>query len=227
MNITLGVPRINEIINATKEISTPIITTKLLNEVDLISSRIVKGRLETTTLGDICKYIKEVYSPKGCYLSLKLDLELIQALQLELTIDEIIGSILKTRKMKLKLDNIWKKNPSKLHIEPFDTSRDKMFFSMQTLKKMLPNVIVKGIPTINRAVINKKQEDESKHELLVEGYGLKKVMTTPGVDFIYTKTNHIIEMEEVLGIEAARQTIINEIKYTMESHGMQIDIRHI
>jgi DNA-directed RNA polymerase III subunit RPC1 len=48
---------------------------------------------------------------------------------------------------------------------------------------MLPNVIVKGISSINRAVINKKQNDESKHELLVEGYGLKKVMTTPGVDF--------------------------------------------
>jgi DNA-directed RNA polymerase III subunit RPC1 len=39
---------------------------------------------------------------------------------------------------------------------------------------------------------------------LVEGYGLKKVMVTPGVDFTQTKTNHIIEMEEVLGIEAAR-----------------------
>ena len=65
MNITLGVPRINEIINATKVISTPIITTTLVNEVDLISARIVKGRLETTLLGGICKYIKEVYSPKG------------------------------------------------------------------------------------------------------------------------------------------------------------------
>jgi DNA-directed RNA polymerase III subunit RPC1 len=31
MNVTLGVPRINEIINATKLISTPIITAKLVN----------------------------------------------------------------------------------------------------------------------------------------------------------------------------------------------------
>lgn len=122
--------------------------------------------------------------------------------------------------MKLKPENIWKKNEAKLHIEPYDTGRDRMYFVMQTLKKMLPSVIVKGISTINRAVINQKQGDESKYELLVEGYGLKKVMTTPGVDFENTKTNHIIEMEDVLGIEAARQTIINEIKYTMESHGM-------
>jgi DNA-directed RNA polymerase III subunit RPC1 len=61
MNVTLGVPRINEIINATKLISTPIIAAKLVNEFDLISARLVKGRLETTLLGDICEYIKEVY----------------------------------------------------------------------------------------------------------------------------------------------------------------------
>ena len=63
MNITLGVPRINEIINATKLISTPIITAKLHNERDLIAARVVKGRLETTKLGGICDYIKEVYTP--------------------------------------------------------------------------------------------------------------------------------------------------------------------
>jgi DNA-directed RNA polymerase III subunit RPC1 len=34
MNVTLGVPRINEIINATKLISTPIITAKLVNQHD-------------------------------------------------------------------------------------------------------------------------------------------------------------------------------------------------
>jgi DNA-directed RNA polymerase III subunit RPC1 len=69
---------------------------------------------------------------------------------------------------------------------------------------MLPNVIVQGIPSVVRAVISKKQSDESKHLLLVEGIGLKKVMNTPGIDFRHTSSNHIIETEEVLGIEAAR-----------------------
>jgi len=54
MNVTLGVPRVNEIINATKEISTPIIAAKLENEDSEIAARIVKGELETTYLGDIC-----------------------------------------------------------------------------------------------------------------------------------------------------------------------------
>lgn len=155
MNITLGVPRIKEIINATKEISTPIITAKLINENDVIAARIVKGRVEKTLLGDIASYIKEVYSPRGCYLSVKLDLKAIESLKLEINAEHVKRGILTTPKIKIKEKNILIKNPSKLHIEPFDTTREKMYFSMQTLKNMLVNVIVSGIPSVVRAVISK------------------------------------------------------------------------
>jgi DNA-directed RNA polymerase III subunit RPC1 len=53
MNVTLGVPRIKEIINASKAISTPIITCRLVASDSETSARIVKGRLEKTYLGDV------------------------------------------------------------------------------------------------------------------------------------------------------------------------------
>lgn len=53
MNVTLGVPRIKEIINAAKAISTPIISCKLVASDSEASARIVKGRLEKTLLGDV------------------------------------------------------------------------------------------------------------------------------------------------------------------------------
>lgn len=53
MNVTLGVPRIKEIINAAKNISTPIISCRLVTSNNEASARIVKGRLETTRLGDV------------------------------------------------------------------------------------------------------------------------------------------------------------------------------
>ena len=53
MNVTLGVPRIKEIINASKLISTPIISCRLVNRTSEAASRIVKGRLEKTRLGDV------------------------------------------------------------------------------------------------------------------------------------------------------------------------------
>lgn len=54
MNITLGVPRIKEIINAAKNISTPIITAELVANKDQKETRKVKGRIERTLLGDAC-----------------------------------------------------------------------------------------------------------------------------------------------------------------------------
>ena len=36
-----------------------------------------------------------------------------------------------------------------------------------------------------------------------------------------------MEVEEVLGIEAARRCIIEEIKFTIGQYGIQVDDRHI
>lgn len=53
MNITQGVPRIKEIINASKNISTPVIETELEIDSDPEFARRVKGRIEKTTLGEV------------------------------------------------------------------------------------------------------------------------------------------------------------------------------
>jgi DNA-directed RNA polymerase III subunit RPC1 len=49
----------------------------------------------------------------------------------------------------------------------------------------------------------------------------------PGVDGRETKSNHIIEMQNVLGIEAARSMIASEIKYIMTAYGITVDRRHL
>lgn len=193
MNVTLGVPRIKEIINATDKISTPIIKAKLENEASLVAARIVKGRIEKTELGDVAEYIKEVYSPQGCYLSLKIDLAAIKALQLEVNIESIRQSILRTGKLKVKEKHIKVVRQDKMHIEPYETSREKLYFIMQQLKSRLPHVIIKGMPAIQRAVISKKEGCEDRFNLAIEGYGLAEVMRTPGIDFRATSTNHIME----------------------------------
>lgn len=96
-------------------------------------------------------------------MSIKLDLKAISALHLEVTIDTIKDSILRTPKLKIKEKHIRVMNNDKLHIEPYDTSRDKMYFIMLQLKARLPHVIIKGIPQIVRAVISKKERDRTKH----------------------------------------------------------------
>ncbi|KAG8300593.1 DNA-directed RNA polymerase III subunit RPC1 [Homalodisca vitripennis] len=89
MNITQGVPRIKEIINASKNISTPIITAHLENDTDPEFARRVKGRIEKTVLGEVCEYMEEVYLPYDSFLLVKLDLERIRLLKLEVDADSI------------------------------------------------------------------------------------------------------------------------------------------
>jgi len=65
--------------------------------------------------------------------------------------------------------------------------------------------VVKGLSEIKRAVINKiEKKDALTFELLAEGVGLKEVMATPGVEYTETMSNHILEIYEVLGVEAGR-----------------------
>ena len=52
-DITLGVPRIKEIINASRAISTPIISAQLMNDRNADEARGVKGRVEKTLLGEV------------------------------------------------------------------------------------------------------------------------------------------------------------------------------
>lgn len=90
MNITLGVPRIKEIINASKNISTPIITANLTKSSDSEFARLVKGRIEKTFLREISQYIEEVFTKQECCIIVKLDLERIRLLKVGKYFDRII-----------------------------------------------------------------------------------------------------------------------------------------
>ena len=91
---------------------------------------------------------------------------------------------------------------------------DDQYFTMQRLKEMLPSVIVNGIPTVHRAVLNKVEKPYNHMNLLIDGTGLLQVMGTVGVDHTKTVTNHVLEVLEVLGVEAARTVLINEVNTT-------------
>ena len=93
---------------------------------------------------------------------------------------------------------------------------------------MLDSVIIKGLPTVRRAIIHREDAGSRPNfVLLVEGERLGAVMATPGVDGHRTRCNNIREVAQVLGIEAARRTIIDEMLEVMQGHGVEVDIRHV
>ena len=226
MNVTLGVPRLKEIINASKSVSTPIMKVVLEESASLHSARIVKGRLERTTLGEISSSIKSVLGKEGAYILITLDAKLIERLELNIDAERVAKLLEQTQKLKIKENNIEVAGEHKLRVWPLvrDEVENNALFRLHFLVKELPKIIVQGIPTIQRAVIN---EDKGRYDLVVEGLNLKEVLGTAGVNHRETTSNHIIEVEKTLGIEAARNSIINEIIYTMSEHGITVDRRHV
>jgi DNA-directed RNA polymerase subunit A" len=66
-----------------------------------------------------------------------------------------------------------------------------------------------------------------RYIIYTEGSNLKEVLKIEGVDIGRTKTNDILEISKVLGIEAARNAIINEALDTLDEQGLRVDVRHI
>ncbi|XP_038060034.1 DNA-directed RNA polymerase III subunit RPC1-like isoform X2 [Patiria miniata] len=227
MNITLGVPRIKEIINASKNISTPIITAQLDIDDDADFGRLVKGRIEKTKLGEVSEFIEEVFLPDNCFILIKLDMDRINLLKLEVNAESVRISICAS-KLRVKHQNVEVISASMVTVMPQETSKSSMYYTLQFLKENLTDVVIQGISSVSRAVIHIDDKgSKALYKLLVEGDNLQAVVATRGVKGTTTTSNNTSEMEKTLGIEAARRTIIEQIEYTMVSHGMSIDHRHV
>ncbi|OJJ60468.1 hypothetical protein ASPSYDRAFT_56036 [Aspergillus sydowii CBS 593.65] len=237
MSITQGVPRIKEIINASKEISTPVIACELVEKQHVVGARMVKGRIEKTFLRDIIHYVRETWTGKEAFLTVKINWDTIRDLELDLSVPKIRRAIESTRRFKAD-DLTFRSTRSHIHImiDLDPSSKDKLskteiaatsadpFLRLKALKRLLPDIQVLGHPQASRAIIRTDEKSE-KNTLLVEGYGLRQCMNTDGVDGLRTTSNNVMEVREVLGIEAARKTIVQEISEVMKD--MDIDPRHM
>jgi DNA-directed RNA polymerase III subunit RPC1 len=99
-------------------------------------------------------------------------------------------------------------------------------FSLHALLRALPGAVVEVAPSVARAVISRDAADPDTCILTADARDLAAVLATPGVDGARTKTNNVVEVERVLGIEAARSAVAKEVTETMAAHGMAVDGRH-
>ena len=144
MNVTLGVPRIKEIINAAKIISTPIITCKLQVPESEPSARIVKGRIEKTLLGDIASVIEEAWGDVATSIGIHIDHRALSRLQLECTLDDIKRCIIENRKLKITEADIVLK-PRQWRLRIYVDGVDK-YHRLRFLKRSLPSIVVNVSP---------------------------------------------------------------------------------
>lgn len=214
LNVTLGLPRMIEIVDARKEPSTPIMTIYLTEEYRYnreMAEKVAKN-IESTTLESVADNIS-IDLVKNCIV-VNLNEESLKSR--DITVEDVVNAIKK--KMKLKIDVVG--NTLYLIIKTP---------TLKALRKRIPKVKsihLKGVPNIPRVII-KKDDTTGEFVLHSEGSNLKEVYEIEGVDTTRTISNNILEIQEVLGIEAARNAIINEINNTLSQQGLNVDIRHL
>ncbi len=221
INVTLGLPRLIEIMDARKEPSTPTMTIHLREGYanDRDKARQVSWQIEAAPLqefGDITTDMAKMQ------IVVHLNKQVCD--KRKITIKEI-------------LENGPKKIRDRRHYRDFDHETDEAngiltflpkdrgsYQNLFQLKEHVRNVIVQGIDDIERVVVRK---ESGEYILYTEGSNLKDVFAVRGVDTSRTRTNNINEISQVLGIEAARNAIINEALATLSEQGIMVDVRHI
>ncbi|KAK6745748.1 hypothetical protein RB195_012082 [Necator americanus] len=228
MNITQGIPRIKEIIDAVKSVSTPIISAKLVEKNNEGIAREVKARIDVTTLGEICDYIEEIYLPNSIFLLLKLSRKRMKLLRLQITLSNIVQSILTSKYFTpFKTSQITTLGKSMMVIKPPSDPNFSPTISAQIMKQALQKVAIKGVLNVKRCAIHADERHGNEYEIVVEGSNFRDVLSQPGIDYRFTYCNNASTVSEVLGIEAARAVIITEIITTMNAHGINLDRRHV
>jgi DNA-directed RNA polymerase subunit A' len=208
-NVTLGLPRLIEIVDARRIPSTPIMTIYLDKSCQKSKEKAteIARTMIYTTAEDIAKAVYD--DPRNEEIVVDIDDALMEGRGI--SADEL--------KTALQLPSCTvRTRGKKVYLKP-KKPEDR--------KKILDKVAVlhvKGVLGIKRVLV---AEEKGEWVIRTDGSNLSKVLEMPGVDPTRTLTNHVHEIAKTLGIEAARNSLIKEALDVLEEQGLDVDIRHI
>ncbi len=214
MNITVGLPRIIEILDARKTIKTPMMeiflkkpwsTGKNIKQLAL--------SIKESTLKDVLVDI--TVSIVDSKIELKLDDEKMKEIGI------INSKVVSALKRQFKKASIKKKDD--LIIIKHKGKEDSME-DVYKIKEKIKDAYIQGIKGITQVLPVKRNNE---FIIISAGSNLKKILKLKEVDGTRTTTNDIYETADVLGVEAARQVIINEVNKVIEAQGLNVDMRHV
>ncbi|KAG4993662.1 hypothetical protein JHK86_030489 [Glycine max] len=277
-NVTLGVPRLREIINVAKRIKTPSLSVYLRSDVGKTKERAksVQCALEYTTLRSVTQATEVWYDPDPMSTIIEEDADFVKSyyempdeevalekispwllrieLNREMMVDKKLSMADIAEKINLEFDDdltciFNDDNAEKLILririmndeapkgEIQDESAEDDVFLKKIESNMLTEMTLRGIPDINKVFIkNTKVQKFDENQgfkpneewmLDTEGVNLLAVMCHEDVDATRTTSNHLIEVIEVLGIEAVRRALLDELRVVISFDGSYVNYRHL
>ena len=213
MNVTTGLPRIIEILDGRKELVTPSMEIYLEKpysegtDIKKIALMIKETKVEevakefSINIADNCVEIMPDTK--------KMESVSLSAQQLTKTLEKSLKTTVKEKDGLIVI-----KSPDK----------DESLQQLYKLKEAIKSTYVQGIKGISQVLPVKRG---GEFIIITAGTNLKKMLEFDFVDKTRTKSNDVFEMASVFGIEAGRQTIIEEVLKVIDGQGLDIDRRHI
>lgn len=213
INVTQGLPRLIEIVDARRVPSTPSMDIPLIGIAaeDENVARHVASNIEMTLLLDIASVETDITNMR---LIINPDVRKMESRGIKP--EDIVERLNKVKAVRNMV--------TMSGFEIVVTSDEPSYKKLQVMYDAIKGAKIKGIDGITRAVLSKT---EGSWKIITEGSNLKEVLKVEGVDADNVMTNSILEVADVLGIEAARNSIIHEAMGTLGEAGLDVDIRHI
>jgi len=211
-NVTLGLPRLIELVDARKKPVTPTMDIYLDEEAKKSREKAIEvarnvlqtkvSSLITTTETDYATQIQLILNSnrlreRGC------------------TVADVEAALQSNKKFKMET------NGDVITLKLVEESDAP---TVITIRNKVLNATVKGVPDIERVTLVQKDDE---WVIQTTGSNIAKVLEVPGIDKQNVRTNNVFEIVSTLGIEAARNALINELSTTLEDQGLEVDIRYI
>ena len=210
MQITQGLPRLIEILDARKKPSTPMMEIHLdkeyNNEKD---AKNLAEKIKEVTLKEIASEIKIDFANKK--IEILIDPKALKSIHsgAQKIIERLNEKGFKVKGNEFKLN---------VNVSELD------YKAIYKIKEKIKETIISGIKDISQVVVANRDGD---YVILTSGSNLREIKEIKEINFDKTVSNDIFNTSEVLGIETARNTIITEIKKVLETQGLDINERHL
>ena len=214
MSLNLGLARLIELFDARKTPSTPLTVIYLKHgyKTDLDKVKIIAASIKETKLRDIA----DEFSFNLTHFRIEVILNKKEMKELKITDSQLLATLKEDfPDMDIKLED------DSLRIKPKEKD---LLSNLYKMKEKLKDANIKGIKGVRQVTPVKK---DNEYIIYCTTDNLEKIFEVEGVDTMQTVTNNPFVIAELMGIEAARQVIINEALEVIKNQGLDIDIRHV
>ncbi len=211
MDVTRGLPRLIEILDARRTPKTPMMSIYLKKKYNNSKkAEELAYSIKETTVKDISTSVQTNFSKSEIVFELdreELKRRGLTPAKFKKVVKEKLGKNASVTKTKLKVK-----------------SKKKVASKLQRLKNKVLDNHLSGIEGVSYVVVQKEGKD---YVLYTRGTNLKQIAKVDEVDFKKTRSNDLREVAKVLGVEAVRNALVYEGMETLKEAGLSVDSRHI